>query len=144
MKPAMSAMRKLYGSTPIESFGPLQFKVVRDHIGKSGDRSRRYVNRLGEKIRRMLKWAAAEAMIPPSIAQAAGMVEPLKAGRTELRDPEPVEPVSEATVNATLPFLSQVVGDMVGFQLLVGCRPGEACAIQPGIVNRKEKPGRSG
>jgi integrase len=136
IKPALSAMRTLYGPTPASSFGPLQFKVVRDHLAKSGNRSRQHVNRLGNRIKRMLRWAAAQSMIPPSIPQSVGMVEPLKHGRTNLRETEGVEPVSPAVVEATLPHLSKVVADMVRFQLLTGCRPGEVCSIQPCLVDR--------
>ncbi len=48
----------------------------------------------------------------------------------------PVLPVDDATVEATLPFLSTVVADMIRFQRLTGCRPGEVCGIRPMDVDR--------
>ena len=47
-----------------------------------------------------------------------------------------MEPVSAAIVEATLPFLSQTVADMVRLQRLTGARPGEICAMRPGDIDR--------
>ena len=40
------------------------------------------------------------------------------------------------TVQATLVDLSEVVGDMVGVQLLSGIRPGELVQVRPCDINR--------
>jgi integrase len=136
IKPALSAVRAAYGSHAAASFGPLQYKAVRETIAREGDRSRPYVNSLCERIKRMFRWAASEAMIPVANVQAINLVPPLKEGRTRLRETDPVLPVSDEIVEATLPHLSQVVADMVRFQRLTGCRPGEVCAIQPAMVDR--------
>jgi integrase len=136
IKPAIIALKKLYGPTPVVSFGPLQFKAVRDHMAREGNRSRKYVNRLGERIRRIFRWAAGEGLAPASVAADIGMVAPLKAGRCDLRETEGRTPVSEEVVEATLAHLSRTVGDMVRFQLLTGCRPGEVCSLTPGMIDR--------
>ncbi len=136
IKPAVAAMRSLYGTEPAASYGPLQYKATREHIARTGDRSRQYVNRLCDKIKRLFKWAAAESLLPASIAEALSMVDPLKEGRTNLRETEEVQPVDEAVVVATLEHLPRIVADMVRFQLGTGCRPGEVCSIQPGMVDR--------
>jgi integrase len=60
----------------------------------------------------------------------------LQRGRTEARETEPIQPVADDVVNATLPFLTKVVADMVRFQRLTGTRPGEVCAIRPCDVDR--------
>lgn len=39
-------------------------------------------------------------------------------------------------VEATLPCLPQVVADMVRFQSLTSCRPGEVCTLRPSDVDR--------
>ncbi len=122
-------------SNQSKSFG-VPVEETREHIARTGDRSRQYVNRLCEKIKRMFKWAAAESLLPSSLAEALSMVEPLKEGRTNLWETEDVEPVDEAVVNATLEHLPRIVADIVRFQLATGCRPGEVCSIQPGMVDR--------
>ncbi|XZE21066.1 tyrosine-type recombinase/integrase [Pirellulaceae bacterium SH449] len=136
VKPALSVLKRLYGPTPAVQFGPLQYKAVRDVIASEGDRSRTYVNRLCERIVRMLKWAVTEGKLPAAVADAVGMVPGLKKDRTSLRETEEIKPVPMETVEKTLPELSRVVADMVRFQLETGCRPGEVCAIQPGMVDR--------
>ena len=93
IKPAIAAIRSLYGSEPAASFGPMQFKAVREHIARTGDRSRQYVNKLCDNIKRLFKWAAAESLLPASIAESLSMVDSLKEGRTNLRETEDVEPV---------------------------------------------------
>ena len=40
-------------------------------------------------------------------------------------------PVADSVVEATLPWLPSVVADMVRFQRLTGCRPGEVCQLRP-------------
>jgi integrase len=84
----------------------------------------------------MFRWAVEESLVDVSIADAIGMVSPLKEGRTELKETDDVLPVAQETVDGTLPHLSRIVGDMVRFQLLTGCRPGEVCSLTPGMIDR--------
>jgi hypothetical protein len=60
----------------------------------------------------------------------------LQKGRTKARETEPVKPVDEKTVNATLPYLPPVVADIARFQRLTGCRPAEVCSIRPVDIDR--------
>jgi integrase len=136
IKPALAVMKRLYGATAAVEFGPAQYKAVREAIASEGDRSRTYVNKLCARIVRMLRWAVAEGKLPAAVADAVAMVPGLKKDRTELRETEEVTPVPVEVVEKTLPFLSSVVADMVRFQLETGCRPGEVCSIQPGMVDR--------
>ena len=136
VKPALRALKTLYGTETAISFGPKQFKAVRQELMNHGQRSRQYVNALCKKLKRMYAWATSESLLPPAILQSLSSVDPLKAGRTTQRESEDVKPVEEELVQATLPFLPPVVADLVRFQLLTGCRPGEACGITPGMVNR--------
>jgi hypothetical protein len=75
VKPGLSVLKRLYGPTAAIEFGPLQYKAVRDVIAREGDRSRTYVNRLCERIVRMLKWDVTEGKIPATVADAVGMVD---------------------------------------------------------------------
>ncbi len=55
----------------------------------------------------------------------------LRKGKTYAREPKPVRPVAAEVVDATVTHLPAVVADMVRFQRLTGCRPGEVCQIRP-------------
>jgi integrase len=89
------------------------------------------INKHVGRIRRMFRWATAEEMLPASVHQALAALPGLQRGRTAAREPEPIQPVSDEVVEATLPFLPVVVADMVRFQRLTGCRPEEVCMIRP-------------
>jgi integrase len=64
------------------------------------------------------------------------MVPGLRHGKTTAREPEPILPVEDTVVEATLPHLPDVVADMVRLQRLTGARPGEICILRPCDVDR--------
>jgi integrase len=78
----------------------------------------------------MFKWAVAEELVPPAVYQALAAVPGLQRGRSKARESEPVCPVEDAVVAATLPYLNRFVRGLVEFQRLTGCRPGEACDLR--------------
>lgn len=148
----LRALGKLYGHTRAIDFGPKALKAVRQYLldgnvdylklnetkkkKKQPPRSRKYINSLVKRLVAMFKWAAGEELLPPTVYQALMCVPSLKANRTTARETDEIEPVPDAVVEATLPHLPPVVADMVRFQSLVGCRPGEVCAIKPCMVDR--------
>ena len=121
-------VRQLYGDTPAAAFGPVALKATRQRFVDVGW-CRSLVNRRVGRVRRMFKWAASEELIPVSVHQALATVAGLQRGRSKVRESAPVEPVADAVVDATLPFLNRQVRGLVEFQRLTGCRPGEACAL---------------
>jgi integrase len=129
LKTAIRRVRELYGLTPAAGFGPLALKSVRQQF-LDLKWCRKTVNARVERIRRAFKWAVAEELVPPSVYQALAAVSGLQRGRTVAPESEPVGPVDDAVVDATLPFLNRHIRGLVEFQRLTGCRPGEACAIR--------------
>jgi len=128
-------LRDLYGKTPADEFGPLQFKAVRQQF-IAGGCSRRYINACMGRVARIFRWAAGEGLLPASIPQALGMVDGLRRGKTEAPETEPIRPIDNATVEATLPHLPEVVAAMVSVQRLSGMRPGELCMMRPCDIDR--------
>jgi len=124
----------LYGRTPAAEFGPLALQVVQTKMIEAGF-CRKTINDHSARIKRAFKWAVAQQLIPPTTLQALEAVPGLRKNRSAARESEPVLPVSDATVDATLPHLSPAVADMVRFQRLTGCRPGEVCNLRPGDVD---------
>jgi integrase len=123
------ALRELYADKPVAEFGPLCVKAARQRWVNDG-RSRTECNRRVGIIKRIFKWAVSEELAPPEVHQAVATVTGLQKGRTAAREKEPVGPVEDAVVDATLPFLGRHVRGLVEFQRLTGCRPGEACAVR--------------
>jgi integrase len=128
-------LRELYGRMPAAEFSVLQFRAIRQKFIDEG-LARSFINASMRRITRMFKWAASEARVPPSVPQALAMVPGLRRGKTAARETEPVKPVADALVDATLPYLPEVLADMVRFQRLTGCRPAEVCAIRPCDIDR--------
>lgn len=118
-----------------KDFGPLDFKQIRQWW-LNRDVSRQYANKQMSRVVRAVKWLVSEGILPPAIYQAIKCVSPLTKGHCKAREATPVAPVSDVKVNATLPHLSRVVADMVRFQRLTGCRPGEVCSLTPSMVDR--------
>jgi integrase len=94
------------------------------------DWCRGVVNRRVARIVRMYKWAVSEELIPENTHRALTTVRGLEKGRTEARETEPVKPVSDADVEATLPHVLPPVRAMVQLQRLTGARPGEVCLLR--------------
>lgn len=135
IRAALRRLRAMYGSTPVSDFGPKAFKLVRDSLIQER-LSRKYVNDSMARVTRMFRWAVAEELIAPAVFQALGSVPGLRKGRTNAKETAPIGPVSDDTVEATLPFLPEVVADMVRLQRLTGMRPAEVCILRPGDINR--------
>lgn len=132
---ALRPMRELYGTTPASEFGPLKLKAVRQRMIDTG-LSRALINRRVGCIKRMVKWAASEELIPSRVAEAIRTVAGLERGRTDAREADPVEPVDDATVDATLPFLPDHVRVIIELMRHTGMRPGEVCSMTLNQIER--------
>jgi integrase len=137
VKRVVRPVRKLYGRTLASEFTVLQFKAVRSKLVAEG-LSRSYVNASMKRVVRMFKWAAGEGQLSHTIAQALAIVPGLRRGKCNAMETEPVLPVDDRLVDATLPHLPEVIANMVRFQRLSGCRPAEVCSIRPCDLNRSE------
>ncbi len=126
---------ELYGRTPAKDFGPLCLLAIQRQLAEK-KLARRYVNDVVDKIRRCFKWGVSRELIPASVYHGLATVEGLHKGRTTAREPAPILPVEGALVDATLPYLPPIVADMVRFQRLTGCRPGEVCQLRPMDLDR--------
>jgi integrase len=138
IKAALRYLRRSYGHTRASDFGPLRLKAVRSQMVEAG-LSRSYINGNVRRIRACFRWAASEELLPASVCEGLAAVDGLKKGRSQARETEPVEPVADEVVDATLPYVSPVVADMIRFHRLVGCRPNEVCTIRPCDVDRSEE-----
>ena len=131
---AMRPMVELLPSLALSDFGVVQYKIIREWWIKRGS-SRQYVNSQMKRVLRFAKWLVAEGMADPSLHQALKCIEPLKRGRCNARESEPVKPVSDSDIGAAIKFMPKVLADMVKLHRLIGCRPGELVQIKPAMVD---------
>ncbi len=133
-----AALRPLLANYEVESaakFGPLALKAVREKMIERGW-ARQTVNGNVDRIRRMFCWAVENELIPETVYRALKSVKALNKDRTSARECEPIQPVEDALVEATLPHLTDTVADMVRVQRLTGMRPGEVCQLRPCDLDR--------
>lgn len=135
---AIEPLNQLYGRTQVRDFGPLALKAIQQQMVTVG-LSRGVINSRIAKLKRIFRWAVSEQLAPPSLVVGLGTVAGLQRGRTSARETDPVTPVADEVVEKTLPHLPDVVADMVRFQRLVGCRPGEVCILRPRDVDRSDE-----
>ena len=125
-------------------FGPLALKAVRDLMIKGYDHpdygpqealSRGCINQRIGKIKRAFKWAVANQFVPADVLHGLQAVAGLHRGRSEARETEPVKPVPQAFVDATIAAAGPIIADMIRLQLLTGIRPGEL------VIDARYRPG---
>jgi len=132
---ALRYMRLTYGSTKIGNFGPLALQAVQARL-VADKKGRKYVNYLTAEIKRMFKWGVSREIVPAMVNHSLATVSGLRKGRTDAHESEPIRPVPNDVVDATLPYLPPVVADMVRLHRLTGCRPGEICLMRPMDIDR--------
>lgn len=130
IRSALRFVRRQYGSTLADQFGPLKLKAVREAMIEAG-LSRGVINQYVNRIRRMFRWGVENELIPVEVYQALLAVKGLAKGRSKARETEPVKPVQDERVEATLRHLTRVVCAMVQLQRLTGCRPKDVCIVRP-------------
>ncbi|MEK6234382.1 MAG: site-specific integrase [Planctomycetales bacterium] len=135
IKAAARPLRRLYGETLVQDFGPLKLKAVREAM-IDADLSRGTINQNVGRVRRMFSWGVEMEFVPPAVCQALREVRGLAKGRSRARETAPVAPVAEANVLAVLPEISEPLQAMVMFQWHTGCRPGAACILRPRDVDQ--------
>lgn len=125
----------IFGDLPANEVGPKLLKAVRQ-VWIDQDLCRKYINQNVGRVRRMFKWAVSEEMVASSVLESLRSVAGLAKGRSLARESVLVPPVEIGVVERTIPHLSNVVADMIRFQLLTGARPGEVCKLSPGNIDR--------
>lgn len=135
IKQACRYLLRLYGPTPAAAFGPLALQAIANQMVADG-KARSYVNSLIGRIKRLFKWAASRELVTAERYRSLLVVSGERKGKSQARETDPVGPVDDATVDATLPHLTPIVADMVRIQRLIGCRPGELCGMTRDDVDR--------
>jgi integrase len=137
IKSVIRYLREWYGAEPAAEFGPVALKAIRQRMVDDG-LSRRYVNDHVDRIKRMFKWGASEQLVPHDTYQAISLVAGLRRGKSAAHETAPILPIDDTTVDATLPFLTSVVTDMIRLQRLTGMRPAEVCSLRPCDLDRSQ------
>ncbi|MBK8269384.1 MAG: site-specific integrase [Planctomycetes bacterium] len=126
---AMRPLTALYGRARVCEFGPSELKAVRQAMIDS-NLCRRTINNRINRIRRVFKWGVENEFVSAEILHALQAVAPLKLGRCNVREAEPVKPVPEHQIEPVLKLVAPQVAAMIRLQLLTGMRPGEVMQMR--------------
>ena len=138
MHDVLKPVLKLFGSSPAKDFGPRDLKSIQQLLINE-DVCRPEINRRISRIRRVFRWATSEELIPSTVIHGLACVQGLPRGRCGAREPEPVRPVPNEVVQATLPFCSPQIKAMIQLQRLAGMRPAEVTIMRPCDLDRSDE-----
>ncbi len=137
VKRAIRCLRECYAALPAKEFSPLKLKACRERLIADG-LCRISVTRYQSIITRIIAYGVEQEMVPGETWYAIKAVKPLQANRSDARETEPIGPVSDADVEATLPYLAEPYRTMVKLQDVTGMRPGEMSSMTPDQIDRSE------
>lgn len=122
-----------FGHLPVAEFGPRLLATVRESFVERGN-CRNHANKLTRYIVRVFRWGVSRETVKPEQLIALESLIPLRRG--EAKDNPKRQPVAIEVVEMTIPFVNQVIADMIRLQLFTGCRPSELFTLTPGEVDR--------
>lgn len=128
----------LYGSTPPAELTALCLRAAREMQRERG-LARRTINDRQARVRRMLRWAADQDWLPGDMAEQT-RVDGLRYGQARESPPRGAVPLDHVARTVRDRRLNPTVGAMVKAQLLMGCRPGEVCAIRGEFIDTSTDP----
>lgn len=154
---AVAASRAIrpFAAMPVTAFGSRALVEVQRHLvnlkvptrAKSDDDtppptkrlSRRYINDVIGRVRQMFNWGVLQELVPDDRVKALEIVPALARGQTAARDNPDRRPVKPSIVEATLPYLTQEMADLIWFVRLTGCRPTEAARMKLCRIKDRQK-----
>ena len=110
---AIKPVAELYSTLPAKSFGSIEFQAVWqwwvDRVDNGRRCSRQHVNKQANRLRRIIKWAVAQRLMPTAVHEEIRCVDPLKRGRTKAPEGRKVRPVDSAVIEATVPHVPPII-----------------------------------
>ena len=122
IRAALKPCRELFGDTPVDDFGLLRLRMVREAMIQKGW-SRSYINKEVHRIKRVFRWGVSWELVSPSTAEALRSVESLAEGGSDARETRPRTSISEeALALVRAKFRKAIYRDTFDLLLLSGAR----------------------
>ncbi len=134
---ALQPLIDRFDALPINEFKPDKLEQVQEDMIKAG-RARSYINKSCNIVRRLFKWCVRKGFVTGETLLALQAVDGLKRGRSKAKETAPIGPVDDQRVEAIIPHVSELVGDVVRVMRLTGMRPGEAVSMTPDQIDRTD------
>lgn len=88
------------------------------------------VNQTINRVRNLFRWGVENELVRPETLQALKAVPGLRYGKSEARETEPVRPVPDAFVDATIKHYAPQIAAMIEMQRLSVIRSGEVTIMR--------------
>jgi len=159
IKLALCFVRRHYGRRSARSFRPKHLKAVREAMivheiarkvkvvdEATGEvtwerkvirkgMTRKCINKLIGRVKRMFAWGVEEDLVPVSVHQRLQRVRGLRRGKSAARETRRVQPVSLEHVQAVLPLVPPTIRAMIELQLLCGGRPQDVVQLKAADID---------
>ncbi len=145
VRAALTRVNLTYGKDTADTFTPSKLRTVIDGMVREG-LARKTINDYRDRVVRCFRWAVSHSLVPPAVADALEAVERLVAGRTEAAESAKVGSAPPGDVAKVLEYLhgdpakNAVLKSLVLVLRHTGMRPGEACSLRVGEVDRSREP----
>lgn len=143
-KAAIKVLRPLFGETPVQDFGPLRYRLLRDSM-VAGDATtnrepwcRATVNRQAKRIRQIFRWGVSLELVPVSVVHNLDTVRSLAIGETAAHDHPARTAVPKEEVEAVRPHLSDIHRDLLDLLWLTGTRRGELLKLTGDMLEKRD------
>lgn len=128
---------ELCGHRPAASVRASDLRDARDMM-IARDLTRVTINERVNRLRHVFKWGVGRDLVPPEVLQKLQAVEPLRRGRSGVREGTGRKTLNPSDIEDILPHLPAPVAGLVRVQWLTGCRPGEAMAMRGCDIDMSE------
>ncbi|MDP6635951.1 MAG: site-specific integrase [Phycisphaerae bacterium] len=129
MQYAAEVLVETFGPLPAADFTPRALRIVRQAMI---DRrwSRKSINRMTSRVRRIFRWGVAEGLVDAGVWQALSALDGLRRGADGVVDRPRIRPVPPPAIDAIQPHVAPPVWAMVELQRLTGMRSGEVVIMR--------------
>lgn len=136
---AMAELVAVAGRKPPRSLTCVDFYGAQRQM-ESRRLARTTINAKLRRMRFVAKWAARppRRWISAQVATEAGLVEPLKVGRTQAPEPEPIRPVAWDDVSATMAVADLELATAIELLWYTGMRPGELVRMRLSELHERD------
>ena len=87
------------------------------------------------RLRHIVKWGVENELASAAVLADLKCVAPLRYGKTEAKETEPVKPVHDAYLEAIREHVPRQIWAMIELQRLAGMRGGEVCQMRTRDIN---------
>ena len=121
---------EMFGNMKVDKFSQVELISIQEYLDEKINLSRKTVNSYITCIRNFFNRGVERGLVSHEVAGRLGFVKPLKEGRCKSSERPGRGIVSWDLVEKTLPYLPDVVRDMVLIQWETGMRPQDCCGMK--------------